>query len=456
MAPVNSFVRQEGLSRVIGAAGKVRISLASEGKANGQHVYVEPRRLTDGEQYGMNPADNLIIEGDNLQVMISLLPRYEGKVQIIYIDPPYNTGQRDFRYHDNWNDDDGPHTKWLKFMSPRLKLLRRLLSADGVIFVSIDDRELFRLGLLMDELFGQQNKVGIFVWHSKRGGGSDGEHLVTEHEYILCYARNVACCKIKMREIEAQELDRVDEHGPYRRGRELNKWGAASSRWDREKMWFPIPGPGGVEVWPIRNDGSEGRWRWGARKLLSAVAAGDVEFEPRGDGTYIVYERIRTNEKRLVPYRSILTHVGTYAHGTKLLKEIMGGNPFKNPKPVDLVKYLIQLAGDDDCLVLDSFAGSGTTGHAVLAANHEDGGCRSFILIETGNGEDRFCTTLTVERMRRVIAGEWAVRERSAVQGKRRIKVPIEPLAGGFTFKRLSTEPDPEALFCLQREDALI
>ena len=433
---------------------KVGISLNWEGKETGQTVLIEPRQLSKGRRFGdASHHDNLIVEGDNLQVMVSLLPRYKGKVQVIYIDPPYNTGNKDFRYKDDWNDegpgewvgeDDGSrHTKWLKFMYPRLKMLRRFLTQDGVIFVSIDDRELFRLGLLMDEIFGAHNKIGILIYHSKKGGGGAESNIVTEHEYILCYARKIEKCNFKKREISSVELDQVDEEGrAYRRGRELNKWGAGSRREDRPSMWYPIPGPNGVNVYPIRNDGQEGRWRWKKEKLLSAVEKGDVEFVQRENGTYIAYEKIRTTDKRYIPYRSILSEFGTNANGTKELKDIMGNKAIDTPKPVDLIKYLVQIAGDDDCIVMDVFAGSGTTGHATLAANEEDNGTRRFILVENGNGDDNFCNTLTAERIKRVITGEWAKGKSSAV-------------LGGFTYKKLTSKFDADAILQMQREELI-
>ncbi|MCW2278725.1 site-specific DNA-methyltransferase [Heliophilum fasciatum] len=434
-------------------SNKVGISLIWDGKESGQRVLITPRKLTRGDSFGsVEYKDNLIVEGDNLHVMVSLLPKYKGKVQLIYIDPPYNTGNKDFRYKDDWNDegpgewvgedDGGRHTKWIKFMYPRLKMLRRFLTQDGVIFVSIDDREIYRLGLLMDEVFGPQNKIGIMVYHSKKGGGSGESNIVTEHEYILCYARKIDKCNFKKREMEEYELNLSDEKGPYRRGRELNKWGAGSRREDRKTMWFPIPGPDGVDVWPIRNDGTEGRWRWKKDNLLKAVNNGDVEFVKRDNSTYVAYEKIRTNDKRYIPYRSILTEFGTNADGTKALKEIMGSKVFDTPKPVELIKYLIQIAGIDDGIVMDVFAGSGTTGQATLQLNSEDGGNRRFILVENGNGKDNFCLTLTAERIKRVITGEWA-------KGK------VSPIPGGFTFKRITSKVDAEAILQMQREEII-
>ncbi|MGI8824131.1 MAG: CRISPR-associated endonuclease Cas1 [Chloroflexota bacterium] len=276
------------------------------------------------------------------------------------------------------------HSSWLSMMYPRLFLARQLLREDGVIFVSVDDHEEHDLRLLMNEIFGEENSLGTLVWQSKKGGGGDSGNLVQDNEYVLCYrGTNNPHCLSRV-EIAAEELDRVDVKGPYRRGRELNKWGSGSRRDDRPTMYFPIPGPDSNSVYPIRNDGSEGRWRKGLKKMLALVNRGDVEFEQRPDGSYIVYEKIRSADPRLKPYRTWLTDVGTTADGSKTVKELFDGRSvYDYPKPVALLKRLIFMGtnGDDD-LVLDFFAGSCTTAQAVLELNREDEGSRRFICVQ--------------------------------------------------------------------------
>ena len=399
-------------------------------------------------------TQNLMIEGDNLEVLKLLQKSYARKVKLIYIDPPYNTG-RDFVYPDSFQDNirnyleitgqldaDGNkitsnsetsgrfHTDWLNMLYPRLKLARNMLRDDGVLFVSIDEREVANLRAVLDELFGVENGVCEFVWQAKKGGGSDNRGVVSEHEYVLCYCRNIDAEPLGQLTIDAEPLDQTDANGPYRRGRELNKWGANSLRKDRPTLFFPIPGSNGVDVFPIRNDGKEGRWRWGKKRILQAVADGNVEFIARENGTYIAYEKIRSSDARRKPFRTLLTDSGQTADGTKVIKDLFDGERvFDFSKPLDLVSALltigIPLSDDDDRdaapLVMDFFAGSGTSGHSAMLRSAADGdsSCR-FVLVQlpetldpTNNdqkiasefcdklGKPRNITELTKERLRR-------------------------------------------------------
>jgi adenine-specific DNA-methyltransferase len=361
-------------------------------------------------------TQNLMIEGDNLEVLKLLQKSYAGKVKLIYIDPPYNTG-KDFVYPDNFQDNiknyleltgqtgEGGkklssnteasgrfHTDWLNMMYPRLKLARNLLREDGVLFVSIDEREVASLRTFLDEIFGRENNICEFVWQAKKGGGSDNRGIVSEHEYVVSYCRNIDGGPLGQLTIDAEPLDQTDLKGPYRQGRELNKWGANSLRKDRPTMFFPIPGPGGVEVNPIRNDGKEGCWRWGKSKILEAVANGDVDFVARGNGTYIAYEKIRSSDPRRKPFRTLLTDIGQTADGTKAIKELFDGERvFDFAKPPALISALLAIgmpSTDDDeveqtPIVMDFFAGSGTTGNSAMlrAVGGTESSCR-FILVQ--------------------------------------------------------------------------
>ncbi len=354
------------------------------------------------ESVNFDTTQNLYIEGDNLEVLKLLQTSYYRKVKMIYIDPPYNTGN-DFVYEDDFADPmarykevtqqttkSNPetmgryHTNWLNMMYPRLRLAANLLRDDGVIFISIDDNEVTNLRKLCDEVFGEENIVGTFTWQSKKGGGSDNNTVVRDQEYVLCYGKSIISGDFFNRIIlEAEPLDCEDEHGQFRRGRELNKWGSNSRREDRPTMFFPIPGPNGEDVYPIRNDGTEGCWRWGKENMLSAVKNGDVEFSLRDDGTYIVYEKIRTTEPRLKPYRTMLENVGATADGSKLIKAIFDDlKIFDFPKPIDLIKKLLEMGSSDNDIILDFFSGSATTAHAVMQLNAEDGGSRKFICVQ--------------------------------------------------------------------------
>jgi adenine-specific DNA-methyltransferase len=351
---------------------------------------------------------NLFIEGDNLEVLKLLQRSYHGQVKMIYIDPPYNSTS-DLIYPDNFEEglkdyllytrqitstgerttslvDTGGriHSKWLRMMLPRLFLSRQLLDEDGVIFVSIDDKEVANLRLLMNEVFGEECFAGQFIWHAKKGGGGGVGTIVTEHEYVLAYTRNDPKRAIAKIQMAAEPLDREDSNGSFRRGRELNKWGAGSARSDRRTMYFPIPGPNQEDVFPIRNDGAEGRWRKGKTKMLKLAADGNIEFESRGDGTFICYEKIRSTEGRMKAFRSQLLKVGTAAEGTAELKDLFGNSPpFDFPKPTSLLRHLMDVAGvDDGDIVLDFFAGSGSTGAAVWRRNFDDDVHASFVLVQ--------------------------------------------------------------------------
>ena len=360
------------------------------------------------ESKNWDSTENLYIEGDNLEVLKLLQESYLGKVKMIYIDPPYNTGN-DFIYADDFmrsqeeeneqmgmfdedenrlfknTDTNGRfHSDWCSMIYSRLMLARNLLTDDGVIFISIDDNELNNSLALCNDVFGEQNKIGLFTWLSKSGGGSDNGLVVNDQEYVLCYAKNILSNDIiKKITITPEPLDQEDEWGKYRVGRELNKWGANSRREDRPTMFFPIHGPNGEDVYPIRNDGSEGCWRWGKSAMENAVQNHNCHFVKRDDGTYIVYEKIRTEESRLKPYRTFIPEVGFTSDGTKDVKGLFDEKKvFDFPKPMRLIKFLINLGSRETSIVLDFFSGSATTAHAVMQLNAEDGGHRKFIMVQ--------------------------------------------------------------------------
>lgn len=353
-------------------------------------------------------SENVYISGDNLDALQHLVKSYAGRVKVIYIDPPYNTGSDGFVYNDKFRfsteelalklgiDEErasrilsmtrrgsASHAAWLTFMLPRLSFARELLTKDGVIFISIDDNEQANLKCLCDEIFGETNFVCQFIWISKTGGGSDNNQVVSDHEYVLCYAKNSNCENaISKILIESEELNLEDEYGAYRLGRELNKWGSNSRREDRPTMFFSIPGPNGEDVYPIRNDGSEGCWRWGKPAMLDAVRKHNVQFAPRGNGTYIVYEKIRSDDPRTKPHRTFLKNCGTTAEGTKQIKSIFGTKVFDYPKPTQLIRTLLEMSSDDGDLIVDFFGGSSSTAHAILELNNSEDTTRNYILIQ--------------------------------------------------------------------------
>ena len=351
--------------------------------------------------------NHILIEGDNLEALTALSYTHEGKIDVIYIDPPYNTGNKDFVYNDSYVDteDSYRHSKWLSFMSKRIRITKRLLSDKGVIFISIDDNEQANLKLLCDEVFGSQNMIATICRQAIKGG-SRALNLKTVHDYVLAYAKSFDFMQpFTGEEKEEISLELYDEKGPYTKGRELNKWGAGSRREDSPSMWFPIPGPNGVSVYPIRNDGSEGRWRWGKKKLLKAVEDGDVIFEMRDNGYYIAYEKVRSMKSTTKQFTSWFSDNYINAKGSEPLKNIFNTlmSVFTYAKPVELIHDLVFMSNQPNGAVLDFFAGSGTTLHATMQLNAEDGGHRQCILVT--NNENGICEQVTYERNKRVIQG---------------------------------------------------
>lgn len=405
----------ERLKQALGESvdeGRERYGLSWAGKSeairNLQAQSVGTLTPLPEESVNFETTENIFIEGDNLEVLKLLQKSYHNQIKMIYIDPPYNTG-KEFIYPDNFREgledylrysgqkngegiklttntetDGRFHSKWLNMMYPRLFLAQHLLCEEGIIFVSIDDHEIANLRLLLNEIFGEENFIGMFVWQSKKGGGSDNSGVVKDQEYVVCYGKKNYTQALSKIEIEAEELNQEDERGSYRLGRELNKWGANSRREDRPTMFFPIPGPNGEEVYPIRNDGEEGCWRMGRKKMFSIVERGDAEFVKRSDRTYTVYEKIRSTDPRFKPFRTWLTDVGTTADGSKNVKELFNDRKvYDFPKPTDLIKYLISIGTtSSDDISLDFFAGSCTTAQAVMEINQEEGSNKHFICVQ--------------------------------------------------------------------------
>jgi adenine-specific DNA-methyltransferase len=391
--------------------------------------------------------DNLIIHGDNLVALKALLPTYSGKVKCIYIDPPYNTGNEKWVYNDNvsnpmmkeWlgkivdREDLTRHDKWLCMMMPRLKLLRELLREDGVIFISIDENEQHFLRNLMDELFNENNHIATLVWAARAGKSGTSKNIEYNHEYIEFYAKNINKINLKPVERVQGEGNYKDDKSSYQR-EQLRQWGQGDRKEDRPKMFFPILAPDGCEVYPKRPDGSDGRWRFSKLKVKALLEAGDLDFIKEENGNYSVYKKIRKGTIRKTVNDSLILNKGNASSGTNELKEIFQEKVFNNPKPTTLVKYLIDLCAydDKDSIILDSFAGSGTTAHAVLALNQEDGGKRRFILVECEDYADE----ITAERVRRVIKGMPSAKDENLRNG----------LGGSFSYFELGKPIELESI----------
>lgn len=380
--------------------------------------------------------DNLIIHGDNLKALKALLPTYAGKVKCIYIDPPYNTGNEHWAYNDNVNspmmqewlgkvvdrDDLTRHDKWLCMMTPRLKLLRELLREDGMIFISIDDNEVAHLRMLMNEVFGDENFVAELVWHKKKGGGSDAKFFAIEQEYILVYARNKASASDLYEKYDDEYLKRYSESdsiGRYFWDTYMRKAG---------KQFYAVRAPDGTTI----SKDSKGRpisWIRSEARFKTDLASGEARFVKHGKGWSVVFKQ-RLPEAGKTP-RSIITDYST-SDGNDELLNFFGKAVFDNPKPSGLLQKLIGSVAKKEEIVLDSFAGSGTTAHAVLALNKEDGGNRRFVLVEMEDYADK----ITAERVRRVIKGVPKAKDETLKTG----------LGGTFSFFELGEPIELEGI----------
>lgn len=393
-------------------------------------------------------TENLMIEGDNLEVLKLLQKSYSGKVKLIYIDPPYNTG-RDFIYPDKFEDNltnylrytgqvdsEGIrvssnsessgrfHTSWLNMMYPRLRLARNLLADNGLILISLDDSEVSNARKVCDELFGEENFVDCMIWKKRYGGGAKEKYLVTLHEYVLVYAKSlgdIAEIEVPLSEASIERYynlrdEHFEERGPFR----THPLEAMKSFEDRPNLSFGIPAPDGTTLLPIR------QWRWGPERMNAALARGEVHFSRTRDGNWQASSKQYLNDEtggtRSAKAFSIIEGIYTQA-GTAETVEMFGdARVFSFPKPTALIKRLIEIATstEKDSLVLDFFAGSGTTGHAVVAQNAQDGGTRRFILVQLPEpldpeskdqkvaasccddiGKPRTIAELTKERLRR-------------------------------------------------------
>ena len=376
-------------------------------------------------------GENMVIHGDNLAALKALLPQYEGKVKCIYIDPPYNTGNEGWVYNDNVNDpqikkwlgevvgkegeDFSRHDKWLCMMYPRLRLLQKLLAEDGAIFISIDDNEKFNLKLICDEIFGSPNFVADIAVANNWKGRSDDKYIATAHESLLIYkGKDFVTNGVELPDEYDKEYKLSDERGRYRL-QGLRKRGDSARREDRPNMYYPFyyneekdelsieSMDGAHEIFPHLSDGSDGRWRWGkdtARERLTELVVQKVGRR----NEYDVFQKDylpNDGVKRIKPKSVWMGPEFAKETGTLEVKAILGKGKFDTPKPLGLLMYILQQATDKDSIVLDSFAGSGTTAHAVLKMNKEDGGNRKFILIEMMDYAD----TVTAERVKRVISG---------------------------------------------------
>ena len=377
----------------------------------------------NGQHNEDNGSENMIIRGDNLEALKALLPRYEGRVKCIYIDPPYNTGNEGWVYNDNVNDpkikkwlgevvgkegeDLTRHDKWLCMMYPRLKLLQKLLADDGVIFISIDDNELFTLKFICDEIFGKSNYVSMITRPTGTHTGITNKAIVGESDYILVYAKNLDAMSIDglpLQDKDTKIYDMEDERGRFLI-RPLRRTGGENRREDRPNMFFAIKAPDGSEVFPIGPTGYESRWICNPDGYRYFEQEGRIFWKKIENGDTVkwqVYQKFYLEDKKKA-VSNLWNDIDGNKKATRDVRDIFNDDSIKFdfPKPIALIERILRLDSSSNMIVLDSFAGSGTTAHAVLNMNKTDGGHRKFILVEMMDYAD----SITAERVKRVIRG---------------------------------------------------
>jgi adenine-specific DNA-methyltransferase len=416
------------------------------------------------------PDGNLIIEGDNLLALKALLPTHAGKIKCIYIDPPYNTGNEGWVYNDNltqpqfkeWigktvgkeGEDFTRHDKWCCMMYPRLQLLRELLRDDGVIFVSIDDNEVHHLRMLMDEIFRVEKPYANFVWKRRSPTGMRGDYVSVDHEYVLLYAKDPG--KIQLEGLITKEADYPfeDEKGRYT-STDLT---IGMTNVDRPNQFFTIKNP----RTGVKYEGNPNRvWRFEPDTMKNVITDDLVIWPDESEGnmtrprykTYFdptnpkfkpVSSWIDSSSRKKADIEAeadedeveIITS-GLNSEGGRVLVQIFGKKVMEYPKPPSLVKSLLRVATEKEDIILDSFAGSGTTAHAMMELNKQDAGSRRFVLVqmpyetkEQLKEKFNICEKVTAERVRRVINGYSYVTQK----GK---KESVAGLSGNFSYKRL-------------------
>lgn len=410
-------------------------------KVVNHHLDVPFRTLQETYHYGdpESAEQNKIIHGDNLEALKSLLPEYEGKIKCIYIDPPYNTGNEGWVYNDNVNhpkikkwlgdvvgkegEDLTRHDKWLCMMYPRLRLLHRLLSEDGAVFISIDDNEVADLRLVMDEIFGRGNFVTTIIWQKVYAPKNSAKYFSDDHDYITVYAKRLSQWNRNLLPQTKEQLKiyKNPDNDPRGRWRPDNM----TARNPYSKGIYAITTPGGRQL-----DGPPPGtyWRVSREKLIDLDNDNRIWWGNDGKNVPALKRFLSEVQQGRVP--QTLWKYQEVGHTQDAKKEslaLLGKEPFNTPKPVKLIDRILRIATGPEDVVLDSFAGSGTTAQSVLDLNREDGGNRKVILVEL---ED-YADSITAERVKRVIDGYGE--GKNAVGGT----------GGGFTFYELG---DPQFL----------
>ena len=404
------------------------------------------RLMKKNQKYSLGKSENLILEGDNLEALKALMPFYYGKVKCVYIDPPYNTGNEKWVYNDRVNspriadwlgkvvgaegEDLTRHDKWLCMMYPRLKLLRDLLRDDGAIFISIDDNEHCGLKLMMDEIFGAENFITNVIWQKKFSPQNDAKYFSDMHDFIVVYAkkRNSNGEKSGWARNLLPRTEVMNERYSNQDNDRRGDWTSSDLTAKRvtPKDIYPIKTPSGKIIQPTKGRS----WSVSREHFIELVKEGRIWFGEKGNNTPRL-KRFRTDvQEGLVP-TTVWLHgeVGHNQEAKQELKQFFQDSklPFETPKPTRLIQRILQIATNQSDIVLDSFAGSGTTGQAVLELNKEDGGNRKFILVEM---EKNIAKNITAERVKRVAKG-YSFKKNGGEA------VKVAGLGGGFEFVEL-------------------
>ena len=360
--------------------------------------------------------NHIIIEAENLHALVALTYTHAGMIDVMYLDPPYNTGDKDFIYNDSFigTDDAYRHSKWLSFMEKRLVVAKSILASNGIILISINDIELYNLKLLCDRIFDERNFVANFIWQSTPGSNT-GDDIKTVTEYVLAYAKDISSLKVNKLQIADDDKYTLQDEFVEKRGKyTLNKLDRrmTGSHYS-DALNYPITLPNGDSLFPGGNDFKQKHWnwRWSKAKVEWGIENGFIVFKNGNNGWAIYFKQylfVNNNDEpieRSLPYQNLIKDVDgmNSARGTQEVMELFNRKAFDYPKPLSLIYYLLNCVTKKDSLILDIFAGSGTTMHATMQLNAEDGGHRQCILVT--NNENGICEQVTYERNKRVIQG---------------------------------------------------
>ncbi|WP_270965181.1 site-specific DNA-methyltransferase [Campylobacter upsaliensis] len=376
---------------LVGNSACTAISAELESQTNKR----ERERERDNEQLknSLNAGANLLIKGNNLLALHSLKKKFANKVKLIYIDPPYNTGNDSFNYNDNFN-----HSTWLTFMKNRLEIAKEFLRDDGVIFIQCDDNEQAYLKVLCDEIFGRENFVATICWRKKTGGGQDSIYFAKEHEYILCYQKQKWQIIDSTQEQNEKDFSKII-NGKKAKILKLEKWGNHSLRTDRPTLYYAIKDPNGNDFYPVAPNGADGCWR----KKPENLDKEHIFWQEDSKGRLTPYEVIYFDEvkhiDKILKTRTMWLENGNTTQATNEIKALFeNGNTtlFATPKPEALIKRIIEISTQENDLVMDFFAGSGTTLAVAMKMK------RQFIGIEQMD----YIESITKERLKKVVSGE--------------------------------------------------